>query len=321
MKMEREEIIKELEDDLGEKVVNFEMNALGWDGLFTFETKDGMYIELFVDLYRHYGNDDYLRQSERLFEKMIAIDCYRKFNLWPVLVHHPSLAGRVALVINRLRRQTETIRLMKNNTNTIFGFLSLYKLTKADEVALCIESWARAVEKMMISEQGLVYNFAKISGAEVIPYEPNLTVAFTVIDLFCDCTYFLNNQRYLHIAEKVAEFWLATQGRTGLFPLRHNEQSSYLDSETDMIVALMKLHELTGNPAYRDSARRAFGGLLKYHRTDSGYCLSVDKDSGEITDSTYKTKFIALMLKAFILFIENRGIYKDPNLYALLRDR
>jgi len=286
-----------------------------------FETKDGMYIEMLVDLYRRYGDSEYLRQAEDLFEAMVSVKQYERCGLWPVLVLHGTLAGRLAALIAPVKRQSETIRLMKNNTNTIFGFISLYNQTEADETAAQIDSWVSAVERTMISGEGMVYNFATLNGLEVIPYEANLTAAFTMIDLLCDCSHFLKEQRYLRLAQKVADFWLKRQGRTGLFPLRPEEQGSYLDSETDMIIALIKLHELTGNPVYKDSARKAFSGLLQYHRTDSGYCLSVDKDTGEITDSMYKTKFIALMLKVFIVFIEGKSIYKNPHLYNLLRDR
>lgn len=286
-----------------------------------FDTKDGMFIELFVDLYKKYGDETFLSYAEQLFNTMISIPSYRELGLWPSLICHDTWVGRCMGKIGNVRRQTSTVRLMKNNTNTLYGFLSLFQQTHSEEIKAHILNWVETVMDTMVNDTGMAYNFAVMDGGSLSPYEANLTIAFTLIDLFCDCAFFLKETRCLQYAEKIAGFWMGQQGKTGLFPLHPQKKESYLDSETDMIVALWKLGELSGNRAYFDSSIQAFQGLLNHHKGDRGYYLQVDIESGECTNPMYKTKFIALMLKAFILFSENTQIYQNTFLFNLLRDR
>ena len=128
-------------------------------------------------------------------------------------------------------------------------------------------------------------------------------------------------ERFFHWNPRVADAWLRIQGETGLFPnapgLRHDD----LDVQTDMIVALAKVGELTGEDRYREAAALTLDGVLRYHRQDSGYVLRVDVGSGNVISTFMKTKFIALFLKALHLYHDGRKIYGTPELLEVLRDR
>ena len=286
-----------------------------------FDTKDGMYMEIFADYYKTRKEDKFRDRALSLWRTLQKVRAKSKVQLLPVLVRHQSIKGWALGSMSRIRAQSHTIRVMKNNTNSLFGALSLFEIVASDEIARSIREWVEALTKYMITREGMVYNFGKLKDGSVSPFGPNLTAAFAVIDLLCDLSRCFDEERYLGRAEIIAKFWLSLQGKTGLFPLEPNGRASYLDSETDMIVALQKLHDLSGDPIYAEAAQRTFEGILKYHKRTSGYVLSVDTEKGDVVDGMLKTKFICLLLKVFILFLEGGSVYRNEDVFKLLRDR
>jgi hypothetical protein len=210
---------------------------------------------------------------------------------------------------------------MKNNTNPIFSFLELYKVDRDATIKSDIYKWVEATKKIMSSGKGGLYSSIELTGNN-IKMDVDLTSNFAVIDVLCDCAWVFKEDRFLRMAREIADFWLSLQSSsTGLFPLTPKSKSSYLDSETDMIIALIKLYELTGEVKYKESAEKTFEGILQFHHAKRGYVLSVDINNGKILNPIVKTKFVSLLLKPFILFISGRDIYKTPWLHNLLKDR
>lgn len=286
-----------------------------------FDTKDGMYVEIFCDYYKKSGEKLFLDRAIKLSKILQKVRRNCPVSLLPALARHNNVWGRVLESIPQAKKQCRVIRTMKNNTNSLFGALSLFDVTKDPELSRVIQEWLDALIRYMVTTEGAVYNFATLEKGHVAPYDANLTAAFAVIDLLCDASRCLNYDGYLEQAEKIAKFWLSLQGKTGLFPLSPGGSASYLDSETDMIIALQKLNDLTGNNTYGLAAQRAFEGILRFHNTAHGYVISVDIEKGNVVNSMLKTKFICLLLKAFILFLEGGSVYANENIFKLLRDR
>jgi predicted deacylase len=168
---------------------------------------------------------------------------------------------------------------------------------------------------------GVLERFTPLSnGARV-----SLTASFSILDGLCDCAHFIPelSDDCLSVARGIADFWLLHQGATGLFPLYPGESESFIDSETDMSIALHKLTEVTGEPRYAAAAERCIDGLIRFHGS-ADYCLSVNVETGEVLNAGQRTKFVCLFLKVLILRIETSAggtIFGNATLYELLKDR
>jgi len=286
-----------------------------------FSSIDGTYIELLVNLHSLTGESRYLKAARDIWLFMRNIPTFRERGLFP----HLHIAGNSLLLskASNFFQGFRAINLMKDNTNSAFAFLELYKVDHNPEVETEINRWTSSVERDALSKEGGAYWCMELSGEKIrVRSGVNLTASFAVIDFLCDCGWILKQERFLTLAKRIADFWLGLQGTTtGLFPSVPDTSGSYLDSETDMIIALVKLHELTGEARYRESALRAFDGILRYHRRDRGYIMSVNIENGETINPAIKTKFVSLFLKALILFISEKEIYQNPWLHNLLKDR
>ena len=126
----------------------------------------------------------------------------------------------------------------------------------------------------------------------------------------------------MQFAEDLADFWISIQAKkTGLFPEDSESRFSYLDSETDMTVALFKLWELTSREKYYSSAMSVLHGIFKYHKKEKGYILQADINSGQVSEKVYRTKFNALLLKPIIYLISSKKMYEDNLIFTLMKDR
>ena len=116
----------------------------------------------------------------------------------------------------------------------------------------------------------------------------------------------------MSFAKEIASYWLKFQGKTGLLPLYPSGKESFIDSETDMSIALKKLYEITSDNKYKTASDLIFDGFVKHHGKFD-YPLSVNVDTGELVNDTQRTKFLALALKLFLEgdAYENWGILRD----------
>jgi len=313
-----EQILKKLNRDNGFR--SFYLHKLNL-ALPVFSSVDGTFIELLTNLYVLTEERRYLKIATDIWKRMRSIPVFRETSLFPNLyvVSNNRFLSRVLGLYKSFR----VINLMKHNTNTLFGFLELYKVGQNPEIEVDINRWVDSVETNALSAEGGVYRHLESSNGTVQTRTTiDLTAGFAVIDFLCDCMWLLKRERFLTLAEKVADFWLNRQSAsTGLFPAEADASYSYLDSETDMVIALMKLHELTSEDKYRAAALRAFDGVLEHHRTEKGYVLSVDITGGKIVNPGIKTKYVSLFMKALILFMLGKPIYQNPELHNLLKDR
>lgn len=284
-------------------ISSFYYSTLGWH-VPLVDTRDSMFIEIFLDAEKVFENPRYGEIAKNIYEKIKSSYFFKKNNF--LSTHTPNISGKVVVC--------------KNNTNTLFAWLALYLETKDEEVLSSIKRLLSSLERRALTEGGgVVMNLYD----EKSDARANLTVSSALLDFSCDMFKFTGEAQALSIAKRIAEFWLKHQASTGLFPLKPSSKGSFLDSETDMSVALFKLFELTGSERYKSAADKCFQGIWQYHRKDN-YPLSVDIESGKTIKNVQRTKFLALFLKLLILqisYADGRTIYGDKNLWNLLRDR
>ena len=279
------------------------------------DTRDSTLIEVFVDLYKEFGDKKYLEVSNNIFEILIGSDFFIKNNI--LSNFDASLFLKKAFSLIRSTK-FEEVDVCKNNTNSLFAFLALYKVTSNLKIKDAIDTILDTILNEASFDGGISKRFNK--GKK--PESANLTSSFPVIDFLCDLYFETKDYKYLEKAKKIADFWISKQGKTGLFSLESDKKESFFDSETDMTISLLKLHDLSKEEKYLESAEKCFKGILKYHGRND-YVLGIDIESGEVKNSIQRTKFMALYLKLIILIIniDNESMYNKDWLISLLRDR
>lgn len=278
------------------------------------DTRDGTFIEIFTEASRVLQNDKYLSVAKNIYKKLTTIPFFGEYGLLPDF-HSPNIIKSILRKEKRYKRAT----MCKNNTNSLFGFLELYKETGDEEVLATIDRMTSVIREKVSISGGIAESFEP----NVKKLEAILTASFPVLDFLCDLYVYKGRKKDLEFAEVIANFWISRQGRTGLFPLKSGEKESFFDSETDMTIALRKLNEITGKEVYRNSADKCFEGILKYHST-ADYPLAVHIDTGQVVNLAQRAKFLALFLKLIIAtLVEEKGdtLTKTHWLYNLVKDR
>ncbi len=280
------------------------------------DSRDGMMIELYVELYEETRDSRYLVIAKNIAAQLSQLTFYKKHDVFPTL--HCTLVPYGLMRLFRIKKFIQA-DIPKVNTNTLFGFLELYRITKEDWLLEVIDKTVSAIFKKASNKGGIVATYKP--GNLVV--EANLTASFMLLDFLCDLYVEIKKERYLKYALSIAEFWLDRQTEIGLFPLKASGGKTFLDSETDMTVALYKLYEITSDRRFKESADRCTVAIIKYHG-QKDYVLGVDSQTGRVVDNYQKTKFLALFLKLLILKIEQtykHEIYKNKELFNLLKDR
>lgn len=279
--------------------------------LSILNTLDSTFIEMYTELDRIFPGE-YRERTMSIYRQLCQNSSFKKQGLLPEMINYsPWLYPLKLFFSSRFSR----VVVMKNNTNFGFGLLDLYRLTGDADVLTHFDRLFEGITHHVIDEEG-AHNY---------PFEKDrasLLASFAVIDLLCDAAECFGDDKYLSEAKKLANTWCARQSeKTGLFPKFVGADKSYLDSESDMIVALCKLYQLTGDERYFKSAEKALQGIFNHHRGEYGYILEVNIYTGEPINGSYKTKFNALLLKPIIYFLEKDDIYKNEKLFTLLKDR
>lgn len=278
------------------------------------DSRDGMMIELFVELYKIKKEDRFLNLATNVYGQLVSSAFYKKYKIFPTL----GPKSYLKILPSKKFKEAE---IAKVNTNTLYGILELYKVKKDEGLLKTIDQTVDAVIDKSIDGAGVMKTFT--------PKNPNykkafLTSSFMMLDFLCDLYQETRDNKYLNIAQKIADYWINLQSKsTGLFPMYSNSNKTFLDSETDMAIALYKLFEITDNQKYQEAADTCYDGIIKYHGSKD-YVLSVNVDSGETMDGQQKTKFLALFLKLLILKMkldQGEKIYVNQDLFNLIKDR
>lgn len=284
-----------------------------------FDTRDGTFIEFFTEMEVLEPDSGHLDTALNIYKNLVTQSYFIEHGLFPTFAAY-GLGHFIPVIARSSRNKFYEAEICKNNTNTLFALLSLFRVTKNKEVYKTIISVVKSIQsKATLEGGGIIKTFVSNTKAT----KGFLTASFAMLDFLCDFYEVSRDSDCLKYAEQIARYWISRQGKTGLFPLWSDGEESFIDSETDMCVALIKLSELTGNSNYKVAAQNCFKGIMKYH-SRKNYVLGVNIQTGEVTNSAQRTKFITLFLKLLILQIEmERGvtIYGNRALHGLLKDR
>lgn len=209
------------------------------------------------------------------------------------------------------------VKVMKGNTNMVHCLISAYQDSHNPKYKEAILNWVKSLKERCFKD-GFIFKFwDPKKGVQEI----ELNQSNSVIEILCDIYYFVDtNQSHLKFAEDIANSWIKKCWTIGLLPRTPEGSFNHLDEETDFCVGLQRLHELTGEQKYRDMGEKIFDAVLRYHYTEKGYILSVDK-TGKPANTIIMVRHNALLLKLFILFLHNRRIYGDEVIHDLMKDR
>lgn len=281
------------------------------------DTRDGTLIECFLDIAYATKEKKYIDVAENIYRNLFRSPFYKKYSLLPTFMTYEWLTPFLRGSKFHMFREAE---ICKNSTNTLFALLALYKHNKEG-----------GVKENIFKMIGGIRTLGNKNGGLYKTYKPNdsrkpiisLTPSFAMLDFLCDAYKVFGREEDLSFAREIADYWLKEEGKTGLLPLISGTKDSFIDSETDMSVALTKLYELTGQDKYDSAAERIFDGLVESHgKVD--YALSVNIDTGKLVSDAQRTKFLTLFLKLLILrekMSEGERIYKNESLFGILRDR
>lgn len=278
------------------------------------DSRDGMFIEIFIEIFKITRDKKYLEISKNIFNQLINSPFYKKYHLLPTF----STSNKFIPYLLRSEK-FKSAEICKANSNSLYGFLSLYMETNDESIKEEIDKIINKIKSI------------SIGGGIIKTFYPNkklnssfLTASFSILDFLCDLYFITGIKEYLNFAVKIADYWLELQSKkTNLFPLHNNSRIDFFDSETDMSVALTKLYELTEEDRYKDSAEKCLEAIINFHGKYN-YVSSIDIEDEKIINPDQKTKFLALFLKLLILkmeYLKGERIYTNSRLFNLLKDR
>jgi uncharacterized protein YyaL (SSP411 family) len=306
---------------------------------FSVSGYSGVYIEELARLYRLTGEEKYLNHASELAKPWIS---EKRFTEYGLFFFHPTsrLFRFFELILKATASSSfDTAIMMKPNTNMIYGLLELYRVGKDDYVREAISKWLSNLRRLKAGEFYYSNYNCKTNVANTINLETNATI----LDILIEAYIVLNDKKLLDAAKKNADEWLSLQTSSGLvpnspedvtnyhsfkgvFPVIHEMPGRYarLDPQVDLSVGLFKLSELTGDEKYQKAAIDIIEGILKYHKFEESYVEFVDTQTLEKKGFEIETKFLALLLKAYLLAFEvqkGKEIFKDEKILSLIRDR
>lgn len=274
---------------------------------------NGGYVELFIELYEITGNTFYLKQSEKIITAWANTSYFRRIGLFSII---SSLRYSLLNPFFKYRSNVAS-RLFKSNTNLVYSIISLYELTNSDEFKVILIKWLKGFEKYFY-DNGSVYLIIPRFGKRKVK---DLKAGFSALDILCDL-YKANieKDKTLSMATKIADYWIGLQWDNGLWPISAGKNENHIDANTDFAIALTKFYSIIKNTKYWEAYLRAKKGLFKYHYTQYGYVMSVNK-KGDYINSEIKVKYQSLFLKLTLFPDTPIDVYEDELLEQLIRDR
>lgn len=296
----------------------------------------GLFIELLAKTYRLAPTrKDLYARAVQLWQLFTDEDTFKKFGYFPFYAKaKPNLAATI-LLKTRLRRHQDEYQLLKQNSNLLFGLAALIEVAPEAEKP----RWSKQYGEILNTWRKNYYDrtkkifFTNYSHREGT-VGSDLTV-FHLIDLLSWSYRHLKNEDHLAWANEIADDWLKYQDqRTGLLPFLHPASTqqlkrfgvkpgaTWLDSQVDFGVALLKLSASMNNTKYLPAVKKLWESIQKYHRQAHGYAASVQVETGAVLDYKYSLKMTALVNKLPMALTEFVHLRHDDSLVAqLLEDR
>lgn len=284
------------------KIVPFtkiELPKKFWVSIPIMSAEDhGMFVEIFLRAYEQTGIKLFFGEAVRLADSLLSTDCYKKYSYFEFYTPQTRLTK---ILVNRFRpfaKRMGEFQLLKQNSNIMFGLqrFGFHEKKYAEIFVDILECW---LARFYDIEKRIFYtNYNVIDNRK----SADLTV-FHMVEL-------LILAGKIDVAIEIVESILSHQSRkTGLIPFMHpdaeqtlmrlnvSHRSSWLDSEVDFGVSLVRLYQKTENMEYLDAAERILMGINDLHRKKFGFCKEVDYETGEPINPYCSTKTAALVMK------------------------
>jgi uncharacterized protein YyaL (SSP411 family) len=296
----------------------------------------GMFIELNVLMYNLTSEVKYLNSAMRIFSKLKKSDNFEKYKFFSFYEANDLVSKLILSNIKPFSKRDTEFQLIKQNSNTFFGIISLYRVLEGKlkegvktDIKNIIDSW---IKNYYSEDKSIFYtNFIHNSGK----CGSDLTT-FHIIEILIEVSKILEDEHYLNIAINISDSYLNFQSKTtGLLPFLNplcmnvlkrmglKKTDSWLDAEIDFSMAIIKLYKITKNKKYLNSAIKIVDGILKYHKLEFGFASVVNIDTGVVENPVYSMKMTALILKPFIALenLDKDFIDYRHELYYTLQDR
>ena len=203
-------------------------------------------------------------------------------------------------------------RLFKDNTNAIFGLLSLKSFEQFDYLKLVIENWYNAICSNFLMDDGSVYNYSNDDGSD------NLKSSFSLIDVLLELKEIIDFDKLSNSINNIINHQLSLKLANGLFPESKSYKVAHLDANVDFCVSLYKSSIFLHNKKYYDECISLKKTILDAFKTKNGFVLYVDGNN-RIIDDRIIVKYQSLILK--LTLIPNSFKKISQFNYDLLKDR
>jgi hypothetical protein len=225
--------------------------------------------------------------------------------------------GRLRDYRRLLWKPSSRVQLMKDNSNLVFAFMEGWRRTRDCRYSEAITLWCNNVLEKMRFGPFICATWHPKAG----PSDPRLSQNFTFIDILCDSYIFIHpDPGLLKTACKLAQAWVDLRWDIGLVPSRPGGKVATLDEQTDFVVSLIRLSELSGNGRWRKTAGDIIASAKEAFLGPTGLVVSVGSD-GSWVDDRVATKYNLLFAKALAATLTQKRIFDTPMLYDFLKDR
>jgi len=300
-------------------------------GLNFSSGKFGLYIEELCNLYNFTGDRKYLKIAKNISLFWINNKYFKENGLFPFVVKSKFIKDLVNILFRKkFGFNIDSAMSSKANTNLVYGLNALYKITKDMEIYTALQKWHSGVRSKFLCEDGSLFClYDKKSSHKFLGCD------HAVADCFLELYISTKEKKFLEDAEKIANFWIKKQNRSGLvqqgvegykvcadpnMEYGNNPQYFRLDPQVDFFVVLIKLYKLTKKKIYYVKSLKLLNGICKYHNFNSGFVNILDENKNKLS-YIIETKFLFLVLKALMFGNYKDRIYKDSTIRLLMRDR
>ncbi len=274
----------------------------------------GVFIEELTNFYEISRDECCLDAAKKITKAWSGTKTFERYGLF---------ADQVYPVINR---EAGTATISKENTNMIYGLLRLYEISGEEWVRDMALKCLKGLELFRDSE-GTYQKVFDTKRDSISNNKVSITQNHMVLGALIDAYIILKDKEYLKSAEKCADFWIRTQSENGLFMSCKKNQEKWnqcdIDSHSDFIVVLSRLHGLTGKEKYIKSIRKAVGAIGLF-RSNRVFYKIADYKTGNILHRINELKFLGGTLKGLLsayTVLNNVKKIDKETLRLLLRDR
>jgi len=315
-----------------DKICSFSFFINGkWHPYPSFSPRCGVIIEELSKLDKRYQKLNW----EILLKKSFENEYFEKKGIFPneTFFGNLSFFNNISDIFNisvpgyYIKKMTPGRKIYtpaKENSSLLHALITGCKTSDSSFLHSKLNDFTEGYVKNFITQDG----FVGTPPLETKSGKFSLSINHPIIDAFCDAYYFVKkNQKWLDLAEKLANSWEEIRFPTNLFPKSKNQDFSWLDDQIDIAISFGRLYELTGKERYLDVAKTTIKSTFDKHYIESkqGLVEKVGRD-GKVIDSSIHPKYNALAIKAFIFIEEviegNKKIYSDDSeIHEILKDR